>query len=83
MGRVSPVAEEWFIGRVPELGVEERAPEQILKGRHVLAFGLEPGPRVGEIIRAVYEMQLDGSVATLEEALSSARSIIEGNYSVG
>ncbi len=76
-GSVSPVAEEWFIGRVRELGVEERAPEPILKGRHVLAFGLEPGPRIGEITRAVYEMQLDGSVTALDEAISAARSIVE------
>jgi tRNA nucleotidyltransferase (CCA-adding enzyme) len=76
-GNVTPVAEEWFIGRVRELGIEESAPEPILKGRHVLAFGLEPGPRVGEITRAVYEMQLDGDVATLDEAISAAKSIIE------
>jgi tRNA nucleotidyltransferase (CCA-adding enzyme) len=45
-------------------------------GRHILDLGLQPGPRVGEITRAVYEMQLDGEVATLDEAIEAARKII-------
>ena len=42
-------------------------------GRHVLALGLPPGPRIGEITRAVYDLQLDGSIATLDEAIAAAR----------
>ena len=29
---------------------------------------MKPGPRVGEILKAVYEQQLDGAVTTLDEA---------------
>jgi hypothetical protein len=32
---------------------------------------------MGEVLRAVYEQQLDGSVTTLEEAVATARRIIE------
>jgi len=39
-------------------------------------MGLSPGPRVGEITRAVYEMQLDGRVTTLEEGLEEARVLL-------
>ncbi len=76
-GDFKPEAEEWFIARVRELGIEVRAPEPLLMGRHVLALGLKPGPRVGEITRAVYEMQLDGEVATLDQAIEAARKMIE------
>jgi tRNA nucleotidyltransferase (CCA-adding enzyme) len=76
-GDFKPEAEEWFIARARELGVEERAPEPLLLGRHALALGLEPGPRVGEVTRAVYELQLDGKVATLDQAIEAARKIIE------
>jgi tRNA nucleotidyltransferase (CCA-adding enzyme) len=69
-------AQEWFITRARELEVEEKAPEPILLGRHLLAMGLEPGPRIGEITRAVYEMQLDGRVQSLEEAQAAAQEII-------
>jgi tRNA nucleotidyltransferase (CCA-adding enzyme) len=44
-------------------------------GRHLLEMGLQPGPRIGEITRAVYEMQLDGRVRTLEEAIEAAQRI--------
>jgi len=66
-------AQEWFIERSRELQVEQQPPDPILLGRHLLELGLKPGPQVGEITRAVYEMQLDGRVRTLDEALAEAK----------
>jgi tRNA nucleotidyltransferase (CCA-adding enzyme) len=74
-------AQEWFIARARELEVEERAPAPILMGRHLLEMGLQPGPHVGEITRAVYEMQLDGRVRTLDEAKAAAQRLINGGES--
>ena len=70
-------AQEWFIERSRELQVEQRPPDPLLLGRHLLDLGLEPGPKMGEITRAIYEMQLDGRVRTLDEAISEARKIID------
>ena len=61
---------DWFLERARALGVEHRPPEPILLGRHLLALGLKPGPRVGEILKAVYEQQMDGAVTTLDEAIA-------------
>jgi tRNA nucleotidyltransferase (CCA-adding enzyme) len=72
-------AQEWFIARARELSVERRPPEPILLGRHLLEMGLKPSPRVGEIQRAVYEMQLDGHVRTLEEAKEAARELTDSD----
>jgi len=69
-------AQEWFIQRARELDVEQRPPEPLLLGRHLLALGVEPGPRIGEITRVVYEMQLDGRVRTVEDAIDEARKLI-------
>ena len=69
-------AQEWFIQRARELAVEERAPAPLLMGRHLLEMGLEPGPKIGEITKAVYEMQLDGRVRILEEAKQVASELI-------
>src|SRR6266542_3563523 len=69
-------AQEWFIARARELEVESEAPAPLLLGRHLLEMGLQPGPRIGEITRAVYEMQLDGRVQTLEQARNAATEII-------
>jgi len=71
-------AQEWFIARARRLSVERRPPAPILMGRHLLEMGLKPSPLVGEITRAVYEMQLDGRVRTLEEAKQAARALLEG-----
>jgi tRNA nucleotidyltransferase (CCA-adding enzyme) len=76
-GDFRPDAEEWFIRKVRELNVAEKPPAPLLLGRHVLALGLEPGPRVGRVTKAVYELQLDGAVTTLDEAIEAARRIIE------
>jgi tRNA nucleotidyltransferase (CCA-adding enzyme) len=72
-------AQEWFIRRARELAVDERAPEMILMGRHLLEMGLAPGPQVGEITRSVYEMQLDGRVRDLEEAKEAARALLDAS----
>jgi len=69
-------AQDWFIERARQLDVAQRAPEPLLLGRHLLRLGVAPGPRIGEITRAVYEMQLDGRVRTVEEAIAEARKLI-------
>ena len=73
-------AQEWFINRARELAVEQRPPEPLLMGRHLLEMGLAPGKKMGEITRAVYEMQLDGRVRTLEEAKDAARKTLSADY---
>ncbi|PYQ99895.1 MAG: polynucleotide adenylyltransferase [Acidobacteria bacterium] len=75
-GRFDCTAMDWFLERARTLGVEHRPPPPILLGRHVLALGIKPGPRVGEILKAVYEQQLDGTIATLEEAIAAARALL-------
>jgi tRNA nucleotidyltransferase (CCA-adding enzyme) len=67
---------DWFLDRARALGVEHEAPKPILMGRHLIDLGVAPGPRMGEILKAVYELQLDGAVATLDEALIAAREVI-------
>jgi tRNA nucleotidyltransferase (CCA-adding enzyme) len=65
-----------FRERTRALGVQHRAPDPIVKGRHLLQLGVEPGPRMGDILRQIYELQLDGRVTTLEEGVASARRML-------
>ena len=67
---------EWFWDRARSLGVEHKPPAPILLGRHLIELGVTPGPRMGEILKAVYEMQLDSAVTTLDEAIAAARPLI-------
>jgi tRNA nucleotidyltransferase (CCA-adding enzyme) len=78
-GTFDCTAMDWFLDRARSLGVEHRPPAPILLGRHLLELGIKPGPRVGEILKIVYEQQLDNQVRTLDDAIASARRLI-GSY---
>lgn len=69
-------AQEWFRAHVLELGVEKEAPQALLLGRHLLDLGLRPGRQIGQITRAVYELQLDGKITNLAEAINAAKELI-------
>ena len=69
-------AMDWFLERARELGVEHAPPEPLVKGRHLLALGVLPGPRVGQILKQIYERQLDGSIHNVEEGIELARRLI-------
>jgi tRNA nucleotidyltransferase (CCA-adding enzyme) len=72
-GHFDCTAMDWFLERARALGVQHRPPDPILLGRHLLALGLKPGPRIGEILKAIYELQMDGAITNLDEAISAAK----------
>jgi tRNA nucleotidyltransferase (CCA-adding enzyme) len=74
----TPVSQEWFLAKVRELDVEHEAPKPILMGRHLIELGLDPSPKFKEIIDAVYEMQLDGKVTSVEDAIAEAYKLLDG-----
>jgi tRNA nucleotidyltransferase (CCA-adding enzyme) len=75
-GQFDCSAMDWFLERARALGVEHRPPAPILLGRHLLELGMIPGPRVGEILKAVYEQQMDGRVRNLDEAIDAAKRLL-------
>jgi tRNA nucleotidyltransferase (CCA-adding enzyme) len=79
LGRTGPFdcsAMDWFLERARDLGVQHAPPEPLVKGRHLLALGLKPGPRVGEVLKEIYERQLDGSIGTVEDGIVLAQQIL-------
>jgi tRNA nucleotidyltransferase (CCA-adding enzyme) len=70
-------AMDWFLARARALGVEHQPPAPLLLGRHLLELGLTPGPRVGEVLKHVYEKQLDGEITSIEEGVQEAKRILE------
>lgn len=72
-------AQEWFIEKVRSLQVEKRAPDPILKGRHLIEMGMGPGPDFKRILDAVYEMQMDGEVAVIDQAITAAKTLLRNN----
>jgi poly(A) polymerase len=66
---------EWARRRLELEAREAPAPQRLVTGYDLLALGLPPGPRIGEILRAVEDARLEGRVRTREDALTVARSL--------
>ncbi|MBA2333589.1 MAG: HD domain-containing protein [Acidobacteriota bacterium] len=68
-------AQEWFIEKVRELQIEQKAPEPILMGRHLIEIGFDPSPSFKKVLDTIYELQLDGKIISLDEAIFEARKL--------
>jgi putative nucleotidyltransferase with HDIG domain len=68
-------AYEWARAQMARLAQEPPVRARLVTGHDLLALGLAPGPRLGEILRAVEDAQLEGRVRTREEALDLARAL--------
>jgi poly(A) polymerase len=51
------------------IGAEQLRPAPLLRGRDLLDLGWRPGPRIGEILHAVEERQLDGELNSRDDAV--------------
>ncbi len=61
--------------KIREFSAEEIKPVPLLNGRDLLQMGYFEGPRVGQILRALEEAQLERKVRTREEAVEFVRNL--------
>jgi hypothetical protein len=54
-------------------GAEPVLPPPLINGDALIAAGYQPGPRMGAILRALREAQLNGDIHTPEEAMAWVR----------
>lgn len=67
---------ESFADTIERLGIEEKAPEPILKGRDLIEAGFEPSKKFGEILSRVYDMQLRGMIRDHEHAKAVGKNLL-------
>ncbi len=60
--------------RLAEIADEELRPAALVSGRDLIALGYRPGPAFRDILAAVEEAQLEGTVITREQALEMVRA---------
>src|SRR5213083_448538 len=60
---------EFLVRKREEFANEPIIPPPLVRGDDLIALGLKPGPRFGEILDAVETRQLEGNLRTREEAL--------------
>jgi tRNA nucleotidyltransferase (CCA-adding enzyme) len=53
-----------------QIGADTGRPAPILQGRHLIAAGMAPGPRLGAMLERAYHAQIDGAFTTEEEGLA-------------
>jgi len=51
------------------------APPPLVDGSDLRSLGLRPGPGMGRVLRALYDLQLEGEVLTREAALEAAQRL--------
>ena len=52
-----------------------RRRSRCVKGRHLLELGVAPGPALGDVLREVYERQLDGTVRRFRRRVALGREL--------
>ena len=70
---------EFLLRKREEFANEPIIPPPLVRGNDLIALGLKPGPKFGEILEAVETRQLEGNLRTREEALEW----VKREYSLG
>ncbi|MFC1752425.1 CCA tRNA nucleotidyltransferase [Thermoproteota archaeon] len=71
-------AGEWLLERAQHLDVKDKKPMPLLKGRHLLELGFKPGEDMGKILEKAFDLQLEGRLTSLDQALDW----VKNNYPV-
>lgn len=66
----NPEPMQWLMAEAERLSIKDSAPKPLAQGRDLIALGLKPGVRFGEILREAYEAQLDGRFTDHEGAVA-------------
>jgi tRNA nucleotidyltransferase (CCA-adding enzyme) len=67
----APETVKTLLARARELEVRHKPPPPILQGRHLLALGVAPGPRMGHMLDNAYEAQLEGALRWAEKEVKT------------
>jgi poly(A) polymerase len=70
---------EFLLKKNEEFANEPIIPPPLVRGDDLIALGLKPGPRFGEILEAVETRQLEGALTSREEALEWVKSEFFGH----
>ncbi len=62
-------AGDWLLEKSKKLNVQNKPMDALLQGRDLIDLGLIPSPKFGDILEAVYTLQIEGEIASHDEAL--------------
>ena len=69
----------FLVSKESEFAQEPLIPARLVRGDDLIAMGLRPGPRIGELLEAVQTAQLEGEIKTRAEALELLKTMLGKN----
>lgn len=67
----------WLLQKFKELNVTKETIQPLIMGRDLIKMGIAPGPRMGKILKELYQLQLDNDFETKHQGLRIAKTIIK------
>ncbi len=67
----------WLLRKFEELNVSRETIKPLVMGRDLIKMGVEPGPRMGKILKRLYELQLDNVFETKAQGLKAAAELVK------
>ena len=67
---------KWLLKKFAQLRVSKETIKPLIMGRDLIEMGVAPGPRMGKILKKLFELQLDNEFETKKDGLELARNII-------
>ncbi len=68
---------EWFLEMIDKYELNKETINPLIMGRDLIALGMKPGPAMGEVLKELYELQLEDRFKTKEEGLEFAKKYIK------
>ena len=69
---------QFLVNKASEFTREPLIPPPLIRGDDLIALGLKPGRRMGQLLEAIQTAQLEGEVRTREEALELLKALEPG-----
>jgi putative nucleotidyltransferase with HDIG domain len=66
---------KWFLEKKDELNISKESIKPLVRGRDLLDLGIPPGKKMGELLKKLYELQLDGEFNTREDGLIAFKKL--------
>jgi putative nucleotidyltransferase with HDIG domain len=66
---------QFLVNKASEFAREPLIPPPLIRGDDLLALGLKPGPRIGQLLEAIQTAQLEGEVTSRDQALELLRTL--------
>jgi tRNA nucleotidyltransferase (CCA-adding enzyme) len=68
---------QWLLNQFKELNVSRETIKPLIMGRDLIKLGVNPGPKMGTILKKLYQLQLDDEFRTKKQGLEHAKKVIE------